>query len=66
MTEVPAIAHVYGIHKPYVPIAEVEDWLRVGWMPLPRLEGGLHPYVWDSCHVVWPCKCKMVIPGRGN
>lgn len=55
---------VYGIHKPWVLIAEIEDYLRVGWMPLPTKAGGaVHPYHQDwACHLVWPCKCKMVVP----
>lgn len=66
MSGLPALAHVYGIHKPYVPIAHLEDYLRVGWMPLPARAGGaVHPYHQDwAVHVVWPCKCRMVIPGK--
>lgn len=66
MTGVPAIAHVYGIHKPYVPIHEVDAYLKAGWMLLPA-GGVVHPYHQDwAAHMVWPCRCEMVIPGRNE
>ncbi len=54
----------YGIHKPYVPIAAVEDHLRLGWMPL-RSNGCVNPYRAESVHLVWPCRCNLVVPQKG-
>ena len=52
---------IYGIHKPYVPISDVEDYLRLGWMPLPH-DHEANPYHRDFVHLVFPCKCKMAVP----
>lgn len=36
------------------------DFCRVGWMPLPSLDGTTHG-AW-SVHVVWLCNCPLVQP----
>lgn len=61
MTDVPAITRIYGIHKPYVPLGELDDHLRLGWMPLPHLGAAYE----GAVHCVWACACKMVVPA-GN
>lgn len=33
----------------------VPDWLRMGWMALPSLEGTPHGFY--SAHIVWLCGC---------
>jgi hypothetical protein len=61
---VPSIVRIHGIHKPYVPIAEMGEYLDIGWMPLPaRVGAAMHPYHLDwAVHLVWPCPCRMVVP----
>ena len=51
----------YGIHKPYVPLEKVEDHLRLGWMPL-CYEYAANPHHRESVHLVFPCRCKLVVP----
>lgn len=62
MTDPLDLTRIHGIHK-FVPIPDADDHLRVGWMAI--LKGEPHPVHRDwSVHMVWCCKCKMVIPGR--
>jgi hypothetical protein len=56
------LTHIRGIHK-FVPIPDAEDHLRVGWMAV--LTGEPHPVMVNyRVHMVWCCKCEMVIPWR--
>jgi hypothetical protein len=56
------VTRIRGIHK-FVPLPEAEDHLRTGWMAV--LTGEPHPVHREwSVHMVWVCRCKMVIPGR--
>lgn len=62
MTDPLSLTRIHGIHK-FVAIADAEDHLRVGWMAL--LKGEPHPVMRDyRIHMVWCCKCEMVVPGR--
>ncbi len=62
MTDPLDLASIRGIHR-FVPIPEAEDHLRVGWMAV--LTGEPHPVMRHyRVHMVWCCKCEMVIPGR--
>lgn len=56
------LMRTYGIHKPYVLLADLEAHLRLGWMPLCERGGApiLHPY--HTVHLVWPCHCEMRLP----
>lgn len=44
----------------WVPFDRVHDYLRLGWLALPTLEGTGHG-LW-SAHCVWLCKCQPVEP----
>lgn len=56
---VPPLVRIHGIHK-FVKIHEADDHLRAGWM---ALLGEPHPVQRDyAVHMVWCCRCKMVIP----
>lgn len=49
-----ATVHRWALH------AQVEDYLRLGWLALPSLEGTSHGQ-W-SAHLVWLCECKPTEP----
>lgn len=62
MTDPFFLARIPGIHR-FVPIADAEDHLRVGWMAV--LTGEPHPVHSEwAVHMVFLCRCKMVVPGR--
>jgi hypothetical protein len=42
----------------------VPDYLRLGWLALPSLEGTHHGH-W-STHCVWLCNCKFIEPKEGK
>lgn len=44
----------------YAPIARIEDWLALGWLPHVALQG-THHGCW-SVLIEWTCSCKMVRP----
>ncbi len=44
----------------YVSKARVADYLMLGWLPLPSLDG--HPRLYARVHCAWICPCKMVEP----
>jgi hypothetical protein len=48
--------HRWVIHE------RVPDYLRLGWMAMPSLEGAHHGY-W-SAHCIWLCECKLVEPRK--
>jgi len=41
----------------YIRIPQVMEWLRLGWLPLPSLDGSTHGN-W-SVHCVWICDCPV-------
>lgn len=46
--------HRWVIHE------RVPDYLRLGWMALPSLEGTSHGIY--SAHCIWVCECEPVEP----
>lgn len=47
------------VHR-FIPLTRVPDYLRLGWLALPTLEGTHHGF-W-SVHLVWLCGCDVVDP----
>lgn len=47
------------IHR-WVPLPRVPDYLLLGWMALPTLEGLAHGLY--SAHCVWLCRCRVAEP----
>lgn len=47
------------IHR-WVRVTEVMDYLRLGWLALPTLDGTPHGR-W-SVHVCWLCECDPIKP----
>ena len=50
---------IFPLHR-YVRIHQAEDYLRLGWLPLPTLAGTPHS-TW-SVHMAWLCGCEPVTP----
>jgi hypothetical protein len=46
----------------WVPHHRLPDYMRLGWLALPSLEGTSHGLY--SCHCVWLCGCRYVEPAR--
>jgi hypothetical protein len=44
----------------WVRISRADDYLRLGWLPLPTLEHTPHGAY--SVHMAWLCNCKAVEP----
>lgn len=49
------------LHR-WVPHFQVPDFLRLGWIALPTLEGTHHGIY--SAHCVWLCACKPAAPDK--
>jgi hypothetical protein len=49
------------LHR-WVITPNVPDYLRIGWLALPTLEGTGHGLY--SVHCVWMCSCRMVEPKK--
>jgi hypothetical protein len=49
-------------HHRFVLHEMVSDYLLLGWMALPSLEGTHHGY-W-SAHCIWLCGCEPTEPNR--
>lgn len=54
-----AVGMTAAIHK-WVRHQQALDYCRVGWMPLPSLDG-THHGEW-SVHMIWLCRCPVVQP----
>jgi hypothetical protein len=44
----------------FIPIGKMDEALKLGWMPLPALEGTHHGVHAVLCH--WVCDCEMRVP----
>lgn len=52
-----------GVIYRIVPHHEADDSIRIGWVPLPDLDGTTHGQ-W-SVLMMWLCACPMRVPLRG-
>ena len=52
-----------SIHR-FVRFHQAEDYLRLGWLPLPSLRG-THHGDW-SVHMAWLCDCPPIEPGMAS
>ena len=51
------------LHR-WVPHAHVRDYLLLGWMALPTLEGTNHGLY--AAHCVWLCACPVASPASAG